>query len=529
MQTLTQLPPSPGAVSAGARFETSREPAPTRPIMRMPIDLPDELWLVLSTYLIPTSPFVQKPDDPTMLFPIAGAMRDLRSLSQACTELNRIVARLRKCPAHSHFRELASRIEYTHHKKMPEARAACIERYQVDPLDATAHPQLIQKEVFTSAELDAVCRELRQHAGELRELRLFIHGECELPAGGSLRSALQACASMKKLALSSNAMLSAILLDEIMALPALQSLTLKGASLASGVLARLANATFAPRLQTLILSFSGLTAEDLRHLGAFASQLPALRNLAVEGAPLDTVCCEALAGALPELHVLQSLSLGRHASLSAKGVSILMPALCQHRGLTQLGLHRLDQGETSVPLLHALQKYGRLQELAYGGSLDSGAGPYPWTLFQEGSHLRSLCLDGCGLDPSQWKDLARVIGTSQRLRELHIVGESFTDEGATQLAKAILKKNGRLLRLTIEDCIISTAQAGILRRAVAKSKSLLILQVLLQAGAGDGSEVTRAFSRGAKNSKTLLQFDLGNAVPNGWFEAQPQMRRNALQ
>lgn len=504
----------------------ARDDQPPPPVLRTVPPLPEELWWVIDSHLIPASPLLPRDDGADPRFPVADAMRDLRSLSLTCNWQCRLVARLRKSDEHLAFRAQASQEEYEYGNRSDEARKAAQERYDFDPAPLDEAPLLLRLGAFNPEQWHALCHQIQIHAAVARDLRLNLR-EAGAGQAPQLAAILHSCPALRKLSISSNASLPDLFGAGGLP-PALKSLRLQAQRLAPQWLAQLAQAPSAAGLQSLVLAIPGLTPAQLSSLASAAPHLSRLRSLSLPAGLASMANCEALAAALAGL-CLERLDLGRDGGICAKGALLLLAAVCAHPTLSRLGLHQVDDPDAAPALFTALKQHQRLEQLAYTGALPGDGFSALWDLMREAPRLHALSLDGCSFNERQLQELARAVAANG-LRELSIANQDFTDAGAARLADAI-RTSTSLKSLAFSDCGMSAApQAHLLAVGVAKSKSLLALELRFSKGdKGGGPEfIARAFARGVCNSGTLVHFDLRGARCEGWAQAQESLKRNRV-
>jgi hypothetical protein len=537
------VPGTPWPQAGGVEVQAHSAPPPIGPpqpaaiALRIPLDLPEDIWSVLAGFLIPTNPFMDSPTGTISQFPIASAMRSLRSLDQACVELHGIVTRLRRHADFLPFRTLASWKEYRNHNAIAQdaiaqARTQSLARYQVAPVapvDPDSAPERMGMGAHEPADMSYICQQLQAYGADIRVLHLHIHDDC-LTMLDQLRSGLSACTSLRSLQFSTTSTLPSALAEELEVLPPISSLILSAPGLPPNFLAQLANARWAARLESIELSICRISPSDLHSLREVAPRLRRLRFLAVNDAPLSEACCQALQASLAGFPCLESLQLGRRkGSISACGALAIVEAARAGEKLSRLGLHHFDETNATGAVFSALEKVAGLKEFAFTGPLGDTEAGYPWRLMKNGPvRLRALDLESCGMNEPQMISLAAAVESSSCLTELRLAGIRFTDEGACQLSRAI-KANTSLLRLVFKRCVISEDQAYELHQAIASSKSLLELKLgLTPQDTVENRAVADTFSVGVQKSSSLLRFTHNSNKSSQYALATRRLMRNRL-
>lgn len=515
---ILDLPSAPGGQV------DSRSPR-SEPVVHPFLRLPYELWVELASHLIAESPWIRRPGQPPLQFPIAPTMRDLGSLALGCTKLYEIVRQLRKEPRFDSWRNLGARTVYEFNKRTESARQLAMDMYAVDPAFPQTSPQLVSASVYSATQSQTLLKTLSRHRLQLRELQLLIDSN---QGTADIHCALIQCVHLHRLELSTDAKLGLALVSNLTSGLHLSHLALKGASVEADALFAFAKAGLSYRLESLSLNVKDLTGGHWEAMQELVRQSPSLSFIGIAGARLALPDCQSLGQLFQDNAQLQSLSIGADGgAVSDEGLRRLITILGERAPLSSLAVHNHEKDSSTSSIIDLLRTHIAPTELVWGGQVDD-LGPLcrlPSTMRQ----LRSLGLNHCKLDARAWGELANSLLSSHDLRELRIVGEKLPDASHDDfdLANAI-QKAGNLRLLRLEHCEIYEVQAERLGKAVALNPSILVLQLLLRRSDGDGKFVTQAFARELRERGGLLQCDFSQEVCAGWTEVQGQLQHNRL-
>ncbi|XP_045146403.1 ribonuclease inhibitor isoform X5 [Echinops telfairi] len=231
-----------------------------------------------------------------------------------------------------------------------------------------------------------------------------------------------------------------------------------------------------PTLLELDLSDNPLGDEGLRMLcGGLQDPQCHLEKLQLEGCQLSGVSCELLEGVLKARPALKELV------LSGNQLGPALQGLCQAASnletlkLVQCGITAADcKGLSSM-----LAASETLQELHLG---ENELGSEAMALLCSGmlspsSRLRVLGLWECCISAEGCRELSRVLGAKESLRELNLTYNELGDTGVALLCEAMREPGCRLESLRMRSCSLTAACCTDLGAMLVQNKHLRELQL----------------------------------------------------
>nr|KAF6267981.1 ribonuclease/angiogenin inhibitor 1 [Pipistrellus kuhlii] len=237
-------------------------------------------------------------------------------------------------------------------------------------------------------------------------------------------------------------------------LPALRELDLSYNQLQDAGLRLLCEGLMDPQchIEKLQLEYSNLTADSCEALAALVRAKPELKDLGVSNNDIGEagarMLCRGLADSTCPLESLRLESCG----LTAANCADLSAIVAAKPSLSELQLGNNKLGDAGI------------------AALCPG-------LLSPGSRLKTLWLWECDFTASACKDLCRVLGAKESLRELSVAGNAVGDEGARLLCESLRDPSCRLESLWIKSCSLTAACCQHVSAMLAQNRSLQELQM----------------------------------------------------
>ncbi|XP_078504508.1 ribonuclease inhibitor-like [Lissotriton helveticus] len=232
------------------------------------------------------------------------------------------------------------------------------------------------------------------------------------------------------------------------------------------------------RLQKINLSSCRITGASCAALAAALRSNRSLLDLdlsynELQGDAGATLICEALKH--PDTR-LQKINLHR-SGITGASCAALAAALCSNRSLLELNLSRNDLGDAGVTLICDAFKH-------------------------RDTRLQRINLSQCGITGDSCAALAAVLRSNRSLLELYLGGNVLGVAGASLLCDALKHPDTRLQKISLCGCEITGASCAALAAALRSSRSLLELDLHVNALGDTG--VTLIFDA-LKHPDTRLQ------------------------
>ncbi|KAM5316827.1 ribonuclease inhibitor isoform 2-T2 [Glossophaga mutica] len=263
------------------------------------------------------------------------------------------------------------------------------------------------------------------------------------------------------------------------------------------------------KVQKLSLQSCCLTEASGRTLASMLRAAPSLRELDLSYNSLGDAGLQLLCEGLldPQCHI-ESLEL-QYCSLSAASCEPLAAALRARRELRELVLNNNDFGEAgartlcqaladSACLLESLKlescgltsancqdlcgvlaAKASLRDLELGDNRlgDAGVAALCPGLLSPGCQLKTLWLWECDITASGCRDLCRVLGAKESLREFSVAGNAVGDEGVRLLCESLLEPCCHLESLWVKSCSLTAACCPHVSAMLAQNRRLQELQL----------------------------------------------------
>lgn len=484
--------------------------------------LPQDVLGYIAACLIPD--WHEAPGTPRALAasrPIGPAMRGLAAMSQACTSMRSAVAALRltRAPHLRAFlneaarREAAFRIgrgesrqqalgaarqRYGHVPRMPRGagRATSLAAEDGDDapgamevwdsIDAEGRPALWAR-LVSSDDVEVVAKRVMYRCDVLESLTLDL-GALENPV--RLGSAVEQCAMLRKLSISTVQALHPRYLLALQCLPALQALSLCARSFQYGAHVEIGGKrqplpsvfdmlALMPAPETLVSLRLEVTNDhrlDMERFAAVAPRLTALRKLAISpGSGSRTG--QQWSGLQSALRNLPALEVVRFGDVSWECVEASGEVLAQHAPLRDVR-YRIDEAML-LPAVTAL------------------SGHIGWERFDvESDHM---------IDGESMKLLtAMVLAPACRLRSLRVAAKIPAPLDVTPLLRAVCAY-GKLSMLCLGPVLFKPGDAPLLRECIAANRGLRHLGLPLA-----GDVAVAAIAAALPDNDSLWTIDLGD-------------------
>lgn len=302
------------------------------------------------------------------------------------------------------------------------------------------------KDVSAALRDNAALTELSLSSNELGDAGAHLVLQGLPPAGKIQKLSLQNC----NLTEAGCGPLSGVLRS----LPSLRELDLSYNQLQDAGLRLLCEGLMDPQchIEKLQLEYSNLTADSCEALAAVVRAKPELKDLGVSNNDIGEagarMLCRGLADSTCPLESLRLESCG----LTAANCADLSAIVAAKPSLSELHLGNNKLGDAG------------LAELCPG-------------LLSPSSRLKTLWLWECDFTTSACKDLCRVLGAKESLRELSVAGNAVGDEGARLLCESLRDPRCRLENLWIKSCSLTAACCQHVSAMLAQNRSLQELQM----------------------------------------------------
>ncbi|XP_030876374.1 ribonuclease inhibitor isoform X1 [Leptonychotes weddellii] len=236
-----------------------------------------------------------------------------------------------------------------------------------------------------------------------------------------------------------------------------------------------------PTLRELQLSDNPLEDAGLRLLcRGLLDPLCNLEKLQLEYCNLTAASCEALASALRAKRHFRELVLSNN-EVGEAGVRVLCRGLVD--SACQLEALKLENcGLTSAScedLCGVVASKPSLQELDLGDNKlgDQGIATLCPSLLHPSCQIRVLWLWDCDITTAGCRDLCRVLGAKESLKEMSLAGNVLGDEGARLLCDSLREPGCRLQSLWVKSCSFTAASCQHFGTMLTQNKHLVELQL----------------------------------------------------
>nr|XP_035939536.1 ribonuclease inhibitor isoform X1 [Halichoerus grypus] len=236
-----------------------------------------------------------------------------------------------------------------------------------------------------------------------------------------------------------------------------------------------------PTLRELQLSDNPLEDAGLQLLcRGLLDPLCHLEKLQLEYCHLTAASCEALASALRAKRRFRELAVSNN-EVGEAGVRLLCRGLAD--SACQLEALKLENcGLTAAScedLCGLLASKPSLQELDLGDNKlgDQGIATLCASLLQPSCQIRVLWLWECDITTAGCRDLCRVLGAKESLKEMSLAGNALGDEGARLLCDSLREPGCRLQSLWVKSCSFTAASCQHFGTMLTQNKHLVELQL----------------------------------------------------
>ncbi|XP_025717873.1 ribonuclease inhibitor isoform X1 [Callorhinus ursinus] len=236
-----------------------------------------------------------------------------------------------------------------------------------------------------------------------------------------------------------------------------------------------------PTLRELQLSDNPLEDAGLQLLcKGLLDPLCHLEKLRLEYCNLTAASCEALASALRAKRHFRELAVSNN-EVGEAGVRVLCRGLVD--SACQLEVLKLENcGLTSAScedLCGVVACKPSLQELDLGDNKlgDQGIATLCPSLLHPSCQIRVLWLWDCDITTAGCRDLCRVLGAKESLKEMSLAGNALGDEGARLLCDSLREPGCRLQSLWVKSCSFTAASCHHFGMMLTQNKHLVELQL----------------------------------------------------